>query len=84
MANSYRTIEPCTLGEIVEAALEDGFTVTHKKQRDGLIVMCGLIHEDGRGCHGMCEEQGDDGLTYVGCISDPKVPVHEMDVDQDS
>jgi hypothetical protein len=84
MANSYRTIEPCTLGEIIEAALEDGFTVTDEVLSDGLLVECGLIHDDGRGCFGMCEEQGGDRLTYVGGMNDPKVPGHEMDVDQDS
>ncbi|WP_298128190.1 hypothetical protein [Brevundimonas sp.] len=84
MANSYRTIEPCTLGEIIEAALEDGFTVTDEVLSDGPLVMCGLIHDDGRGCYDMSEEQADDGLTYVGCMHDPKVPGHEMDVDHDS
>lgn len=82
MANSYLTIEPCALYEIIEAALEDGYTVTHEQKRDGLIVMCGLIHDDGRGCYGMCEEEGDDGWIYVGCMNDPEVPGYKMAVDQ--
>ncbi len=80
MANSYVTIEPCTLGEIIDAALEDGFTVTDEVRSDGLLVECGLIHDDGRGCFGMCEEQGDDGSTHVGCMNHPKVPGYEMGV----
>ena len=31
----------------------------------------------------MCEEEGDDGWTYVGCMNDPEVPGYEMGVDQD-
>jgi hypothetical protein len=80
MANSYRTIEPCTLGEIIEAARDYGFSVTDEVLSDGLLVMCGLIHDDGRGCYDMSEEQAGDGLTYVGCMNDPKVPGYEMAV----
>jgi hypothetical protein len=40
------------------------------------------IHNDGRGCYGMCEEEGDDGLIYVGCMNDPEVPGYKMAVDQ--
>ena len=83
MANACVTIEPCTLDEIVKAALADGFTVTDQELRDGLLVMCGLIHEDERGCYGMSEQEGDDGETYVGCMNDPEVPGHRMHQDLD-
>ena len=82
MASSYRTIEPCTLGEIIEAARHDGFSITDELLSGGLIVGCGLIHHDERGCYGMCEEEGDDGLIYVCCMGDPEVPGCEMAVDQ--
>lgn len=78
MANSYLTVEPCTLDEILGAALADGFTVTDAVNANGQTTQCGLIHDDGRGCHGMIEEQGANGWTYVGSMNDPKVPGFRM------
>lgn len=83
MADGYVTIAPCTLDEIVEAALEDGFTVTDEVLSNGRLVMCGLIHDDERGCYGLSEQEGDDGSTYVGSMNDPEVPGHGMHQDLD-
>ena len=83
MANSYRTIEPCTLDDIVKEARDDGFTLTDELLSDGLLVGCGLIHEDGRGCYCLSEEVGEDDCIYVGCMNDPEVPGHKMEIDGD-
>lgn len=82
MANAYVTNEPCMLEEIIEAALEDGFATTDEVWANGMLKGCGLIHEDGRGCYDMCEQDGDDGWIYVGSMNDPEVPGHEMHPDQ--
>lgn len=87
MANGYITIEPCTLGEIVEAALEDGFAISDPVyDLSGSLTQCGLIHRDERGCYDLSEQEGDDGWIYVVSMNNPEVSNYDMqqEVEDDS
>lgn len=84
MASGYVTIEPCTLDEIIDAALEDGFAISDPVyDSSGSLTQCGLIHEDERGCYGLSEQEGDDGWLYVGSMNDPEVPGYKMEQDEE-
>ena len=70
MANSYTTVDPMTLEEFWAAAEEDGFEVDRQARS--------LSHDDGRGCHSVIEEEGDDEETYTSSMHDPCISNVEM------
>ena len=78
MADSYVSVETCTLENILAAALADGFAITDRVHFRGRLVQCGLIHADGRGCYGLGEEERANGQIHVSSMNNPHVSGCEM------